>query len=178
MITFFRKLLWLNRRHGKEDELREEIQFHIDAETEEFRANGLSHQEAGWAAHRSFGNTTLVQEEVREMWGWAWLERFWRDLRYATRGLRINPLFAAVSVFSLALGIGATATIFGVFEAVFFNAVTAKNAKRVVHIEIREPRVSYRQYQQLSTDMPLLSGLAAYDETSLSFRSGSGFGDS
>ena len=173
MISFFHKLLWLKQRRRKEEELRDELQFHLDEETEQRQTDGLASDEARWAAQRDLGNITLVNEEVREMWGWMWLERFWQDLRYAARGLFKSPVFTVVSIFSLALGIGATATIFGVFEAVVFHAVTAKDAERVRHVEIAEERVSYRQYQELSTDRPMLSGLAAYDQTSLSFGSGS-----
>lgn len=163
MIPFFRKLRWLKQCRRKEDELREELEFHLAEEAEQFQMDGLSSDQARWAALRSLGNITLVGEEVREMWGWAWLDRFWQDLRYAARGLFKSPIFTALCVLSLALGIGVTATVFSIFEAVFFNGVTAQDAKRVQHVEIGEQRVSYRQYQDLTREIPMLSRLAAYD---------------
>lgn len=96
----------------------------------------------------------------------------WQDLRYGGRGLYKSPIFTSVSVLSLALGIGATVTVSSVFEAVFFNGVTAKDVERVKQVEIGGQRFSYPYYEELSTGNPTLTGLAAYDQTSLSFRSG------
>src|SRR6516165_9105713 len=80
MNSIFRKLNWLIRRRTKEDELREEIQFYLDEETEERVEDGLSPQEAQRAARLDFGNSTLVREETREAWTWALLEQFIQDL--------------------------------------------------------------------------------------------------
>jgi predicted permease len=133
---------------------------------------GMSPEEARHAAVRKFGNLTLAKEDAREVWGWMWLEHFWRDLRYGGRGLRKSPVFTLVSVLSLAVGIGATATVFSMFEAVFFNAVTAKDIDRVKHVDIGGQTFSYRFYEELSAGNPMLTGSAAYDQTGLSLRIG------
>jgi hypothetical protein len=163
------------RLKDREEDLERELRDHLEIEAKEQEEEGLSSEEARFAARRLFGNTTVVAEEAREMWGMMWLERLSQDLRYGGRGLFRSPVFTLVSVLSLALGIGATVTISSVFEAVFLDGVTAKNVERVKHVEIGGQRFSYRFYEELSTGNPTLAGLAAFDQTSLSFRSKNDF---
>jgi hypothetical protein len=110
MNSFFRKLSWLAQRRHKEDELREELQFHLEEEAEQQQAEGASAEEARWAARRELGNVTLVREDTRSAWGWIRLEELGQDLRYAFRTMNGNRLFTALAVLSLALGIGAGRT--------------------------------------------------------------------
>ena len=97
MNAFFRKLRWLIDRSDKDAELREELQFHLAEEAEERRADGLSEDEARWAARRELGNLTLVEENTRGMWGWTRLEQLARDAGYGlarcagTQGSRSLP---------------------------------------------------------------------------------------
>jgi hypothetical protein len=88
---------WL-RRKQREQDLERELRSDLALEAQEQQANGLSPEEARYAARRAFGNTALVKEEVREMWEWASFERPWQDLPYAARGLGRNPGFALVIV--------------------------------------------------------------------------------
>ena len=120
------------QRERREHDLARELQTHLDLEAAEQREQGLSAQAAASAAQRSFGNRALVQEDVRRIWGWTWLERLGQDLRYGLRLLRKNPAFSAVAVLSLALGIGANTAIFSLIDAVLMKLLPVRNPQELL----------------------------------------------
>ena len=132
MNAFFRKLSWLRRRPSKEDELREELQFHLEEEAEERQAQGLANEEARRAARRDLGNVTLVQENTRAAWGWTLLEQLGQDLRYAFRTMAANRLFTLLAVVSLALGIGANTAIYSFMDAILLRSLPVADPESLV----------------------------------------------
>ena len=111
---------WL-RRHQVERDLRDELQAFADLVADEHRQRGMADDEAMRRGRVALGSVTSVAQSVRDRRVGAGIERFLQDVRYALRGLRRAPGFAAMAALTLGVGIGATNTIFGVADAVLFN---------------------------------------------------------
>lgn len=122
------------RRKDREEELERGLHSDLELEAEEQRENGLSPEDARYAARRALGNATLVKEDVRRVWGWTYLEWFRQDLCYGLRGLRRRPGFAIAAGLSLALGIGVTTAIFAVLNAVALRPLPYADPSRLVWI--------------------------------------------
>ena len=112
---------WPWRSGGRRTELDREIQDHLDLEADDQRQAGLSDEDARRAARRVFGNPAMVREDVREAWGWQWLERLWLDARLAVRLWARTPGFSAIAIATIGLGVGATTALVGQVKAVFWT---------------------------------------------------------
>jgi predicted permease len=132
MTLFLRKLSWLARRRRKEAELEEELQFHLDEETDQRTADGLSIGEARRAARRDFGNLSIVREDTRAAWTWTLLEQLTQDLRYGIRVLAANKTFSTLAILSLALGIGANTAIFSFMDAMLMRSLPVPEPESLV----------------------------------------------
>lgn len=126
------RLRTLLRRDRQEDELEEELRFHLDMEIERRVEAGEDRASATRAARLDFGNPEVLREECRDAWGIRLVDNAWRDLRGALRHLRKEPRFALVAVGSLAIGIGAAAVMFSVVDAVLLRPFPFHEPERVV----------------------------------------------
>jgi putative ABC transport system permease protein len=114
-----------------ESELEQDLRDHIEMETRDNMERGMSAEDARLAALRKFGNVARIAEETRAVWRWMWAERLLQDTQYALRTLRRNPMFAAVALFTLALGIGMNAAVFSVVSGVLIKPLAYPDAERL-----------------------------------------------
>ena len=127
------RLRALFRRSAMERELREELAFHIEHETEKLVRAGLSRDEASRRAHVAFGGVERAKELSRDARGVSWIEIALQDLRYASRSLRMKPGFTIAVVATLGLGLGANAAMFGIVDRLLFRPPAYLRASNDVH---------------------------------------------
>ena len=140
MDSLFRKIQWWLQRRRREDDLREELEFHLAEEASERKSAGLPLNEARWAARRDLGNVTLLREEVRRLWSWAPFDQLTQDVRYAVRGFKNAPGFTLVVVVMLALGIGANAAIFSLLNQALLRKLPVPAPEQLVNLSSPGPR--------------------------------------
>jgi putative ABC transport system permease protein len=137
-------------RDRREEDLKDEVAFHLAAETQRRVDAGDTPARARAAARRAFGNVPLVEDVTRQMWGPMMIrERALHDIRFAVRLLKRDPSFTAVAVSTLALGIAATITVFAVLKGVLLNPLPFPDPDRLVMVYERTPNGEERNYASL-----------------------------
>src|SRR5690242_17583880 len=174
-MKMWAKVKVLFHRKRLERDLDDELAFHLAMREEKKRAAGMAAADARYSARREFGNAMRVKEICREMWSFASLETFWRDLRYGARALAKNPGFAAVAVLAIALGIGVNTGIFSVLNGVALRMLPIPKAKQIVSVDQTfhgklsrnvhgEPGLSsYSEYKNYRDHNHVFTGLLAYE---------------
>ncbi|HXH48346.1 MAG TPA: ABC transporter permease [Terriglobia bacterium] len=136
----------LFQKKRAEQEMDDELRFHLEKQTEQNIARGMSEEEARFAALRTFGNVGHVKEECRDTWGARFIQELAADFRYGLRQLRRNPGFTVVAVLTLALGIGANAAIFSVLYRNLIRPLPYPNADRLVMFGVVVPALDSRPF--------------------------------
>ena len=159
-------------RERVEQELSSEFQFHLDQQIAENIAKGMSREEARYAALRTIGGISQIQEQCRDARGLNLLETTRQDLRYAIRNLRKAPAFTAVAVFSLALGIGANTAIFSLIDSFLLNTLPVRNPQQLFFLRTNRVKVGHFQVSHtlLNRDIDLMQQRATQDQGIASFQ--------
>jgi putative ABC transport system permease protein len=138
--AYARRLLTLFRRDRLEDDLADELGFHLEMEIEANRRAGMPEVEARRAALVRLGGLEQTKILYREQRGLPWLEAFVQDLRHAVRSLARTPGYAAVAILSLAIGIGGTTAIFSVVDGVLLRPLPYPKPDRLVRVFTQSKR--------------------------------------
>src|SRR6185503_9579438 len=108
----------LFKRSTLDAELQDEIAYHLEQEKKSHIARGIDPDEAGRLASIALGGVIRTREESRDVSGFSWLDSVSSDVRYSLRSLLGQRLFSGAVVATLGLGLGVTATIFAIVNAV------------------------------------------------------------
>ena len=149
-----------------EREMDDEMRFHLDMEADELGRFGADAETAGRVARRRFGGVARFRDEAREARGGWWLEELRQDTRYAVRVLARGRAFVAISILTLALGVGANTAIFSVVRGVLLRALPYPDPTRLVAIQSvvrgNTAAVSPRDFFDWRSQARSFSGLAAF----------------
>jgi predicted permease len=172
----------LFRRAEVERELDQEMEFHLQRETDRHIKAGLSPQEARWKARAEFGGVDQMKEQSRDGWGLALIDGALQDLRYAIRSLRRSPGFTAAVVLTLGLGIGANVAMFGVVDRLLFRPPPFMPDAGQVHRiyltysyrgkDYTNSSIEYARYLDLARWTHSFSRVAAYGQRDLAVGTG------
>ncbi len=171
------RLRSLLARQRVESELRAELDFHVEQQTAELIARGLEPRAARQAALRALGDLSRYEEECRDMRRTRGIETFLQDLRYGLRALRASPVFTAMAVLSLGLGIGANTGIFTLTDALLLRDLPVRSPQQLMVIGnpartnslstggVRGDLLSVPMYRALRDGSRAFSGLLASGRT-------------
>ncbi len=170
------RLRSLFRRPVVEQELDEELQYHLDRKIEEYIARGVTPEQARHAALRAMDGLTQRREECRDMRGVNAIENALQDIRYSLRILAKSPGFTCVAVLTLALAIGANSVVFGILNGLILRPLNVPHADSLYSTQygIDTGFQSYPNYVDLRDSNRSFDSLAAFNFAFVALNTGNG----
>lgn len=171
------RLVFVLARRRFDEEVRLEIDAHLESLTERYLRQGVSPDEAYVAARRQFGNTAMLRQDIHDMNSIGWMEQALQDLRYALRQFRGSAGFVAVVVATLGLGIGGATAVFSVVQAVLLAPLPYEEPGQLVRLYQQVPdkpetrdvlaATHFTFLREHGTSFEDVAALAHYSETGL-----------
>jgi predicted permease len=124
----------LTQRDKFEQNMSDELRFHIEQQTADLVRSGMSREDAARAIRAELGSSINLEADCREAFGARWLDEFRRQLSYAARLLKKSPAFTAASLLTLAVCFGANLTIFAVIDSVLLRPLPFPQPDRLMTI--------------------------------------------
>ena len=126
--------------------MEEELRLHLDLAAEDARRRGEPPESAARAARLRAGGIAQAMEAVRDQRGLPWLDNLSRDLRHSLRTLFRSPFVTTVAIVSLALGIGANAAVFSLFNQLLLRPLPVPEPDRLVNLAAPGPKPGSKTY--------------------------------
>jgi predicted permease len=164
---------------GGDERLREEMEAHLAAQTEEYLRSGMTPSDARRQARLKFGSLEAVRETYHSEKGLPFLENLMLDIRYALRVLRKSPAFTIVALVTLMLGIGANIVVFGVLNAVVLQPLAVNDPQNLYQLRQKQWMTgrlltsSYPTFEDLrrrNTTFSGMAGMYGYSNARLNWR--------
>src|SRR5262245_53564780 len=162
-----------------DEEFTEEVLFHIERQAEMNLRAGMSADEALREARLAVGHVGAMREHSRDSRPGESVRELWRDVSYGWRMLRRSPGYTLSAVFVLALGLGATTTMFSLVDAALIRPLPFPESDRLVKVFQRSPRSprtlvslgDLRDWMDQNQSFAAIAGVAAGGPASLGLRS-------
>jgi predicted permease len=160
-------------RNERDKELQQELHSHLQMAMSDRMDAGQPREQARATVQREFGNTELIRETTRDIWGGRWLEDFIDDVRYGLRAMRKSAGFSVIAVLTLALGIGANTALFSVVNGVLLNPLPYPHPEQLVTLHESKPNfdagsISFPNFRDWRKDNTTFSMMGAARPSSFS----------
>jgi putative ABC transport system permease protein len=133
------------RSDGRDDEVDEELRFHVEELTHRLIADDLAPDEAARAARRRLGNAVNLRERSRDVRLLPWLDSLLRDVRFGVRMLRKDASVTGAAIASLALAMGAAIAAFILIDALILRPLPVLQPERLVYLAVEDTERDHDQ---------------------------------
>ncbi len=164
-------------RRAAEREMDDEMRFHLEMEARRYVDAGATAIEARRLAARDFGGVERFKEDVRDERGARWFQDIGQDLRYGIRTLGRRPMFTAMAVLTLALGIGATTALFSVVKAVLLTPLPYGDPGRIAVLwsawkGFDQTWLSYDEFEAYDSEIRAFENVGLFDDGAVNLTEG------